>query len=122
MYHSTSTYISKNINTDTVDIIQQIKKQAEEISTSEGSFNLFSNLSNPTNLTNPQIVGIHKTIINYQTPTFQKKDLTKIKKRNIYKSKSNADIIKEELQKGQKLSKFFNKNEEEKTSIKNSKK
>ena len=43
MYHSTSTYISKNINTDTVDIIQQIKKQAEEISTSEGSFNLFSN-------------------------------------------------------------------------------
>ena len=122
MYHSTSTYISKNINTDTVDIIQQIKKQAEEISTSEGSFNLFSNLSNPTNLTNPQIVGIHKTIINYQTPTFQKKDLTKIKKRNIYKSKSNADIIKEELQKRQKLSKFFNKNEEEKTSIKNSKK
>ena len=124
MYHSTSTYISKNINTDTVDIIQQIKKQAEEISTSEGSFNLFSNLSNPTNLTNPQIIGIHKTAINnYQTPTFQKKDLTKIKKRNIYKSKSNADIIKEELQKGQKLSKFFNnKYEEEKTSIKNSKK
>ena len=113
MYHqSTSTY---NLNTDTIEILQQIKKQAEEISTSEGSFPLLKNLSNPTNLTNPQIIGSQKLAI---TPTFRKKELTKIKKRNIHKSKSNVDVIKEELYKGKKLSRFLNKYEEEKTKTK----
>ena len=39
------------------DILEQIKKKSEEISTSEASIKLLQNLSNPTNLTNPQIIN-----------------------------------------------------------------
>ena len=39
------------------DIIEQIKKKSEELSTSEASIKLLQNLSNPTNLTNPQIIN-----------------------------------------------------------------
>ena len=38
------------------DILEQIRKKSEEISTSEASIKLLQNLSNPTNLTNPQII------------------------------------------------------------------
>ena len=38
------------------DILEQIKKKSEEISTSDASIKLLQNLSNPTNLTNPQII------------------------------------------------------------------
>ena len=42
------------------DILDQIRKRAEDISTSEGSNFIFYNLSNPTNLTNPQIITLRK--------------------------------------------------------------
>ena len=45
---------------DVSDIYEQIKKKAEDLSTSEGSIPLFQNLSNPTNLTNPQIISLRK--------------------------------------------------------------
>ena len=38
------------------DVLEQIKKKSEEISTSDASIKLLANLSNPTNLTNPQII------------------------------------------------------------------
>lgn len=44
---------SSNIKT----ILEQIKKKTEEISTSEASMKFLSNLSNPTNLTNPLIIN-----------------------------------------------------------------
>ena len=42
---------------DVSDIFEQIKKKKEDLSTTDGSIPLFQNLSNPTNLTNPQIIG-----------------------------------------------------------------
>lgn len=39
------------------DILDQIKKRSEELSTSEASIRLLQNLSNPTNLTNPFIIN-----------------------------------------------------------------
>ena len=98
MYQTISTHKNKDLNSDTIEILNQIKKQTEEISTSEASIPFFKNLSNPTNLTNPQIIGTQKTsITNMQSPTFHKKDITKIKHRNLYKGKSDINIIKNEL-------------------------
>mgnify|MGYP003571351292 CR=1 FL=1 len=48
-------YISNDL--EAFEIFEQIKKQTDEMSTSEGSNYLLKNLSNPTNLTNPQIKG-----------------------------------------------------------------
>ena len=51
--------ISLSINeveTKISDIFEQIRKKSEEIPSSESSFKLLKNLSNPTNLTNPQII------------------------------------------------------------------
>ena len=45
---------------DVSDIFEQIKKKAEDLSTSEGSMFLLQNLSNPTNLTNPQIISLRR--------------------------------------------------------------
>ena len=45
---------------DVSDIFEQIKKKKEDLSTSDGSIPLFQNLSNPTNLTNPQIIGLKR--------------------------------------------------------------
>ena len=45
---------------DVSDIFEQIKKKAEDLSTSEGSMLLLQNLSNPTNLTNPQIISLRR--------------------------------------------------------------
>ena len=47
---------NKDINSDTLEVLRQIKKQADEISTTEGSIRFLRSLSNPTNLTNPQII------------------------------------------------------------------
>ena len=57
---TTSNNSSHILKKDVSDIFEQIKKKAEDISTSEGSFHLFQNLSNPTNLTNPQIVSFRR--------------------------------------------------------------
>ena len=51
---------SNILRKDASDILSQIRKRAEDISTSEGSNFIFYNLSNPTNLTNPQIITIRK--------------------------------------------------------------
>ena len=45
---------------DASDIFEQIRKKKEDLSTSDGSIPLFQNLSNPTNLTNPQIIGFKR--------------------------------------------------------------
>lgn len=56
-----SLYNTSNVlRKDASDIFEQIRKKAEDISTSEGSFRVFHNLSNPTNLTNPQIISIRR--------------------------------------------------------------
>ena len=79
MYQTIPTHINNDLNTDTIEILKQIKKQSDEISTSEGSIHFLKNLSNPTNLTNPQIIGSQKTSsTNTQSPTFTKKDVRKI--------------------------------------------
>ena len=51
---------SNILRKDASDILDQIRKRAEDISTSEGSNFIFCNLSNPTNLTNPQIITLRK--------------------------------------------------------------
>ena len=58
-----SPFLSSNIDNSTniPDVLEQIKKKSEEFSTSDASIKLFQNLSNPTNLTNPQII----TSLNY---------------------------------------------------------
>ena len=58
-----SPFLSSNIdNSNNIpDVLEQIKKKSEEFSTSDASIKLFQNLSNPTNLTNPQII----TSLNY---------------------------------------------------------
>ena len=62
------------------DVLEQTKKKSEEISSSEASIRLFKNLSNPTNLTNPQIINTfnrnqnnttQKKTINYVLPTIK---------------------------------------------------
>ena len=57
---STSNNNSNILRKDVSEMIDQIRKRAEDISTSEGSNRLFYNLSNPTNLTNPQIITLRK--------------------------------------------------------------
>ena len=52
-----SSHILKN---NVSDIFEQLKKKAEDMSTSEGSIHIFQNLKNPTNLTNPQIISLRK--------------------------------------------------------------
>ena len=54
--NNSSHILKKNVS----DIFEQIKKKAEDLSTSEGSIPLFQNLANPTNLTNPQIISLRK--------------------------------------------------------------
>ena len=50
-------YLNSNReNASISDVLEQIKKKSEEFSTSDASIKLFQNLSNPTNLTNPQII------------------------------------------------------------------
>lgn len=120
MYQTIPTHISKELNTDTLEILNQIKKQTEEISTSEASIHFLKNLSNPTNLTNPQIIGTQKTSITNtqsQSPTFRKKDISKIKKRNFYKAKSNINIIRDDLFNGQKFPNSLFKNNEIKIKV-----
>ena len=98
MYQTIPTNFSKELNTDTIEILKQLQKQSEDISTSECSNLFLKNLSNPTNLTNPQIIGTQKTpVISTITPTFRKKDIKIIKKRNFNKAKSNINVLKDEL-------------------------
>ena len=117
MYHTIQTTNNKDINSDTIDILNQIKKQSDEISTSEGSLHLLKNLSNPTNLTNPQILGTQRTMLTNSPSPFTKKDI-KLKKRNIYKARSNINIIRDELFNHQNYPKRLFQKEEKKISLK----
>ena len=118
MQQTIPTHLSKDLNSDTIEILNQIKKQNEEISTSDASIHFFKNLSNPTNLTNPQILGTQKTsIANTQSPSNHKKEMPKIKKRNLYKAKSNINIIRDELFKAQKFPSNLFKNDTPKIQI-----
>ena len=51
MYETIPSSKSNELTIDAYEILKQIKKQADEISTSEGSIPILKNLSNPTNLT-----------------------------------------------------------------------
>ena len=83
------------------DVLDQIKKRTEELSTSEASMKLLQNLSNPTNLTNPLIINTfnHRKNqkINYALPSLvNRRNINK--KNNInYPNKilyrSNSDIL-----------------------------
>ena len=111
MYSTIPTYNSKELNTDTIEILEQIKKQNEEFST-DGSVQLFKNLSNPTNLTNPQIIGTQRTnVTTTKSPSSScyKKIVPKLKKRKIYRTKTDIDLIRDIL---------FNKQSESKNLIK----
>ena len=78
---------SKILRKDASDILDQIRKRAEDISTSEGSNFIFYNLSNPTNLTNPQIITIRKNVPFLQSEIIKNSDrhFKKRKTRNILK-------------------------------------
>ena len=82
-----------------LEIFEQIKKQTDEMSTSEGSIYLLKNLSNPTNLTNPQIKGnINNRIDRTQKQNIKKSLSTnRINRKKFPKTKSETNIIKEYL-------------------------
>ena len=72
---SESPLISNSENSSvTPDILEQIKKKSEEISTSDASTKLLQNLSNPTNLTNPKIINSLNR--NDKLPLIKKNKLT----------------------------------------------
>lgn len=90
-------YISNDL--EAFEIFEQIKKQTDEMSTSEGSNYLLKNLSNPTNLTNPQIKGDIKKKFGRTLKQNIKKSLStnRINRKNLPKTKSETNIIKEYL-------------------------
>ena len=90
-------YVSNDLGA--LEILEQIKKQTDEMSTSEGSIYLLKNLSNPTNLTNPQIKGNIKNTIDRKVKQNIKKSLStnRINRKNLPKTKSETNIIKEYL-------------------------
>ena len=74
-------YIKREENSEVLEIYDQIKKQADYLSTSEAS-QILKNLSNPTNLTNPQIIGFSHSNLNNNNEM----NSSKILKRNINKT------------------------------------
>ena len=80
------------IKRDVSDIFEQIKKKAEDLSTSEGSIPLFQNLSNPTNLTNPQIISLRK--FGYVENTDDSKNKSTINKSKDKKSRNKINRLK----------------------------
>ena len=103
---STTDNNSNILRKDASDIFDQIRKKAEDISTSEGSNRIFHNLSNPTNLTNPQIITIRK-IDNFLKSEVSKNNnrLKRVKTRNVSQkfkpdkssSQSNRTDLTEQL-------------------------
>ena len=98
---SSRDYTKRDQDTGTLEIFEQIKRQADELSTSEGSIQLFKNLSNPTNLTNPQIIGLRRANEDYSkipSPSnILKEKKNKSKNKNFPKAKSHRNIKKEYL-------------------------
>ena len=83
-----SSQIVNNNSSMIPDILEQIKKKSEEISTSDASIKLLQNLSNPTNLTNPQIIT---TLNHNQNKAFKKMNkLPSLKKNKLIFSNDNT--------------------------------
>ena len=82
---TTSNNNSNTLRKDISEMIEQLRKKVEDISTSEGSNQLFYNLSNPTNLTNPQIITLRKNeyLPNSEITNNSNNNYTKIKTRNL---------------------------------------
>ena len=51
-----SSLTTNEVDSKITDIFDQIRKKSEEMPSSDSSIKMFNNLSNPTNLTNPQII------------------------------------------------------------------
>ena len=98
--NSSREYLKKEENSEFIEIYEKIKKKADELSTTEGSVQFFKNLSNPTNLTNPQIIGFHSSNfnntndLNFSDTSKEKINLNNIK---LYKKHNNRNIRKELL-------------------------
>ena len=88
--NNSSHVLKKNVS----DIFEQIKKKAEDLSTSDGSIPFFQNLSNPTNLTNPQIISLRKVGITDSADDSKNKS-NFIKSRNIRNVKKTKNEISE---------------------------
>ena len=88
--NNSSHVLKKNVS----DIFEQIKKKAEDLSTSEGSIPFFQNLSNPTNLTNPQIISLRKVGVAENSDDSKNKS-NFIKTRNIRNVKKAKNEISE---------------------------
>ncbi len=114
---------SITLRKDASDILEQIKKKAEDISTSEGSIPFFQNLSNPTNLTNPQIISFRKikSINNYKGESQERSTYVtnrKLKTRNVLKKikkvKSEISILRDEFLISDQIKKILSKKEPKK--------
>ena len=79
------------VETKISDVFEQIKKKSEEMPSSQSSVKLFNNLSNPTNLTNPQIIMDSKQFEQKLEERKNSKFVRKIKlKNNIINSINNS--------------------------------
>ena len=79
------------VETKISDVFEQIKKKSEEMPSSQSSVKLFNNLSNPTNLTNPQIIMDSKQFEQKLEERKNSKFVRKIKlKNNIINSVNNS--------------------------------
>ena len=126
---STTDNNSNILRKDASDIFDQIRKKAEDISTSEGSNRIFHNLSNPTNLTNPQIITIRK-IDNFLKSEVSKNNnpLKKVKTRNVSQkfkpdkssSQSNRTDLTEQLLINEQIRRLILRKRQETISDKNS--
>ena len=98
MSDSSRDFLKREQEAEALDIYEQIKKQAEELSTSDGSIQFLKNLSNPTNLTNPQIIGIKRNIDKTKDIQNIKNSKDNLKnKKHFHKINSHRNIRKEFL-------------------------
>ena len=98
MSDSSRDCLKREQEAEALDIYEQIKKQTEELSTSDGSIQFLKNLSNPTNLTNPQIIGLKRNINKTKDIHIIKKSKDNIKNKNhFHKINSHRNIRKEFL-------------------------
>ena len=112
---TTSNNSSHILKKDVSDIFEQIKKKAEDISTSEGSIHLFQNLSNPTNLTNPQIISFKRIPKIDKETQDASKNKTKKKSRNVIpklkRVKSEMSELHDEFLISEQIKKLLSKKE-----------
>ena len=98
MSDSSRDCLKREQEAEALDIYEQIKKQTEELSTSDGSIQFLKNLSNPTNLTNPQIIGLKRNINKPKDIHIIKNSKDNIKNKNhFHKINSHRNIRKEFL-------------------------